>query len=75
MKYLILVVFVVIVWSIWKKRSQAAAKEQAPMVPAPQKMLACLYCGVHFPENDGVSDETGAYCTAAHRKLAAEERV
>lgn len=75
MKYLILIVFIVIVWSIWKKRKQASSGEQTPVLPVPQKMLACLYCGVHFPENDGVSDQSGSYCTAAHCKAAGEERV
>jgi uncharacterized protein len=75
MKYLLLIVLVFIVWSVWKKRSQASSDKQIPVSPAPQNMLACLHCGVNFPENDGVSDQTGSYCCAAHRTAAGEERV
>lgn len=74
MKYLILVVFIAIIWRIWKKRNQHASEAQKPAIPEPQKMLACQYCGVHFPESDGVSGQSGSFCSDAHRKASGEGR-
>ena len=74
MKYLILVVFIVIIWRIWKKRNPSEPRAQSPVAPEPQKMLVCRRCGVHFPESDGMSDQTGDFCCEAHHRVAGEGR-
>lgn len=72
MKYLILFAFIAVVWWVWNKRNQPEQKNFQGRDPAPQKMLVCAHCGVHFPESDGLSDGDKVYCTEAHR-LAARE--
>ena len=34
----------------------------------PEHMLECAHCGVHVPETEGVRDQTGFYCSEAHRR-------
>lgn len=70
MKYLILLVVIVVVWSIWKKRNQPAPKNTTNPDAVAQKMLVCAHCGVHFPEGDGVADAGKFYCSEAHRRAA-----
>ena len=70
MKYLILFAVLGAVWWVWQKRNLPQSKKPVNRDPAPQKMLACAHCGVHFPESDGVSDGGKAYCCAAHHQAA-----
>lgn len=70
MKYLILFVLISVVWWMWKKRNEPANKTPTNRDPAPQKMLTCAHCGVHFPENDGLSEGERAFCSEAHRLAA-----
>jgi uncharacterized protein len=34
----------------------------------PEQMRECAHCGVHVPETEGVRDQTGFYCSEAHRR-------
>lgn len=70
MKYLMFFAFLGVVWWVWKKRNEPAKKTPANRDPAPQKMLACAHCGVHFPENDGQSEGGKTFCSEAHRLAA-----
>lgn len=71
MKYLLLIVFLAVIWSIWKKRQAGgAAKPAAPAQAQPENMLICAHCGVHFPEGDGLLEDGKAYCSEAHRQAA-----
>ena len=72
MKYLILFAFIAVVWWIWKKRNLPEQNTSQSRDPAPQKMLVCAQCGVHFPESDGLSDGGKVYCSEAHRRAARE---
>lgn len=71
MKYLLLFVLLVVVWSIWKKRNDTAKPDDLNQNPlAPENMLLCAYCGVHLPESDSVLDGERVFCCAAHRDAA-----
>lgn len=72
MKYLILFALIGVVWWVWKKRNQSDQNVSQRPGPAPQKMLVCAQCGVHFPEGDGLRDGEKVYCCEAHR-LASRE--
>lgn len=72
MKYLILLAFIAVVWWVWKKRNQPSQDVSPSRDPAPQKMLVCSHCGVHFPEGDGLSEAGQFYCSEAHRRAARE---
>lgn len=71
MKYLLLIVVLAVIWSIWKKRQAGgAARPAAPAQTSPENMLTCAHCGVHFPEGDGVREAGEAFCSEAHRQAA-----
>lgn len=70
MKYLLLFALLAVVWWVWKKRQQHSERPAARPERKAETMLVCAYCGVHFPEGDGVQDEGEAYCCAAHRSAA-----
>lgn len=74
MKYLILFAFIAVVWWVWKKRNQPEQNTSQSRDPAPQKMLVCTHCGVHFPESDGLSDGGEVFCSEAHRRAAREAK-
>ena len=69
MKYLLLLVFLGIVWWVWKKRTVAP---QSPTTkrpdPKPEKMVACAHCGLLLPESDSLSAGADFYCSEAHRR-------
>ena len=70
MKYLLLLAVLALLWSIWKKRRDAPSHDMPRPDPAPRNMQVCAYCGVHFPEGEGVQGEAGSYCCDAHRQAA-----
>lgn len=71
MKYLLLLVFLYLVWRVWSsRRPDLQQKEGPPVAPPAERMLVCEYCGVHFPEGDGVCYLGHAYCSAAHQVAA-----
>ena len=69
MKYLIvLLVVAVVVWLLLRSRKSARpASRNATPEPGPQAMLQCSHCGVHLPRAEALVDESGAFCTDAHR--------
>ena len=72
MKYLLILVVLVIVWSVLKKRRGAPPSNPAARPdPVPEKMLVCAHCGVHMPESDALVVAGKAYCCEAHRSAAA----
>lgn len=69
MKYLLWFAFLGVVWWIWSKRK--ASEDSKPLssrpVPAEEKMVTCVHCGVHLPESEGLNDGGRIYCCEAHR--------
>jgi Sec-independent protein translocase protein TatA len=47
-----------------------AANTTAPQIQAPQDMVACLHCQVHFPKSESCSGVKGLYCSPSHRQLS-----
>ena len=64
---------------IWILRKKAAVHVDAgtghprrPAVGAPETMLTCAHCGVHFPASEAAVDASGAvFCGEEHRRLHA----
>ena len=42
----------------------------ATQIQAPQDMVACLHCQVHFPKSESCSGLKGLYCSPSHRQLS-----
>ena len=60
------------VW-LWRSRQVSSTpthRSRKEPAPAPQDMLLCPYCGVHFPSIDAVHGQRGVYCSAEHQHLA-----
>lgn len=68
MKYLLLLAFLAVVWLLWSKRQSNRGADASPRQDvAPEKMVACAYCGVHLPESEGICVDGEVYCSEAHR--------
>lgn len=73
MKYLLLFAFLAVVWWLWSKRQARGVADASPQQdPAPEKMVACAYCGVHLPESEGIAAGDRIYCSEAHRLAASD---
>ncbi|MBX3679877.1 PP0621 family protein [Cognatazoarcus halotolerans] len=74
-----LLLFVLVMLAVyWGRRafSKPAARSgkdpaagRAGRAAEPEKMLACVHCGIHVPESEGVRDDHDFYCCAEHRRL------
>jgi len=47
--------------------SSPAARAPLDAVAAPEAMVDCAACGLHFPASEAVRDGTRLYCCSAHR--------
>jgi uncharacterized protein len=47
--------------------SQGTAGPQAGAIVAPEAMVDCAACGLHFPASEAVRGGAHVYCCAAHR--------
>ena len=47
--------------------SQADARGRTSAGAAPEAMVDCAACGLHFPASEAVRDGTRVYCCSAHR--------
>jgi uncharacterized protein len=45
----------------------AAAGSRAPAGAAPEAMVDCAHCGLHFPASEAVRDGARVFCCGAHR--------
>jgi uncharacterized protein len=66
-KVLLLLLIVVIVY-VWWKKMHAHPRRAAPegRGAAPQAMLKCARCGVHFPAAEAIMRDGCAYCSPPH---------
>ncbi|NBY70981.1 MAG: hypothetical protein EBQ69_02985 [Betaproteobacteria bacterium] len=46
------------------------ANSTARQIHAPQDMVVCLHCQVHFPKSESCSGVKGLYCSPSHRQLS-----
>lgn len=74
MKFLLLAVIIALV--IWfarrgRGRVQPPNTPKAPTAPdaadAPQRMVACVQCGMHLPSAEALPGRGGVFCGEAHR--------
>jgi uncharacterized protein len=69
MKYLLLLVFLGILWWVWKKRTVEPPQPPARRPdPQPEKMVVCAHCGLLLPESDSLPGGENFYCCEAHRQ-------
>jgi uncharacterized protein len=43
------------------------ATSNPPAAAAPEAMVDCASCGLHFPASEAVRDDARIYCCTAHR--------
>ena len=80
MKYLLVLAVVSVAIWLWRKNRREEMQERAtppkkpvpPAVGAPQAMVRCAHCGLHLPATDALPGPGGVYCSAAHRRAAAD---
>jgi uncharacterized protein len=74
MSRLILIIIVIaLVYLLLKsyRKKQSSQDEPAEM----QSMVACAYCGVNLPKNEGLLVEGKYYCCAAHSRGQPDNRT
>ncbi|HEY9024619.1 MAG TPA: PP0621 family protein [Burkholderiaceae bacterium] len=47
--------------------STAASRARAAAGGAPEAMVDCAHCGLHFPGSEAIRDGARLYCCTAHR--------
>ena len=67
MKYLLLISIALVLWWVWKKRSDQPQRDVPPAVKAPESIVACAYCGVLHPLSESRIEGAKQYCSEAHR--------
>jgi uncharacterized protein len=73
-KLLLLVIFGVVVWWLWRMRQLRRPATPAVTAARPaEAMVACAHCGVNQPRSECVEQDGVFYCSQAHR-LAARRR-
>ena len=69
-RILLWVVLGVVAW--WMLRPRRAARppratSRGQAAAAPEAMVDCAICGLHFPASEAVRDGARIYCCTAHR--------
>jgi uncharacterized protein len=70
-RLLLWAIFGFVLW--WLLRPRRKASAPPPSAPrgaagaAPEAMVDCAACGLHFPASEAVRDGANVYCCAAHR--------
>ena len=74
-RILMWIVVALLAWWLLRPRRRAgpppAAAQgpaaEAPAAAAPETMVDCAACGLHFPASEAVRDGARSFCCAAHR--------
>jgi len=45
----------------------SASRTRAPAPAAPEAMVDCAHCGLHFPASEAIRDGARLYCCSPHR--------
>lgn len=78
MKYLLILVFVLVVFWLWRhnrnteKNAVENARNSHPRPASKEtevtQMVACDVCHVHLPRSEALIGNKGIYCSDAHRR-------
>ena len=70
-RLLLFLVLGFLAWWILRPRKAApppgAARASRPAGAAPEAMVDCAHCGLHFPASEAVRDGARVFCCSAHR--------
>ena len=74
-RFLVWIVVAIAAWWILRPRRRATPPQGPARGPeatarsgsAPEAMVDCAACGLHFPASEAVSDGARAFCCTAHR--------
>ena len=74
-RFLVWIVVAVVAWWILRPRRRVTPPQDASRGPAanvrsasaPETMVDCAACGLHFPASEAVRDGTRIFCCTAHR--------
>ena len=68
-RLLVWIVVAIAAWWILRPRRRVTPPQAAAPGPtaAPEAMVDCAACGLHFPASEAVRDGTRVFCCTAHR--------
>jgi uncharacterized protein len=71
-RLLLWAIFGFVLWWLLRPRRKASSAPppsaaRGPAQAAPEAMVDCAACGLHFPASEAVRDGAQVYCCAAHR--------
>lgn len=68
MKYLLLIAVALVLWWVWKKRTEQPLPKAPPAVKSAENIVACAHCGVLHPVSESHAEEGHQFCSEAHRR-------
>jgi uncharacterized protein len=63
----------VVAWLMLRPRARAVPPRALERDAAPEAMVDCAACGLHFPASEAIRDGTRLYCCTAHRDAGPRE--
>ena len=58
----------VVAWLMLRPKRRVAPPRGAAPNAAPEAMVDCAACGLHFPASEAIRDGARLYCCTAHRE-------
>ena len=64
------IILVAIIWLVyrlikqWRAQTHSLKKNKQEKI---ETVVKCDQCGIHIPENEAIADNTGTFCSKAHR--------
>jgi len=74
LKYLLLVLFLGLIWLLWRHRSRAAERPPAESEKPEEAMVECAHCGVFLPRSEALAEAGRHYCSEAHRQAGVRDK-
>ncbi len=73
-RLLLWLLLAVAAWWILKPRRRIAPPAATTNAAAPEAMVDCASCGLHFPASEAVRDGARVFCCTAHRDAGPRPR-
>lgn len=67
-KLLLLLLFALAVWLIWKSRRARARPRSPQQQPDGERMVRCAQCGVYLPVSAAIEANKRHFCSLEHQR-------
>ncbi len=74
-RLILLVILGVLLYRFWRNWQARKAISGTATAQDQGRMLACDHCGLYFPEQDAVREDTQVFCSEAHRRAHRQDQA